>query len=222
MNIVFWSIIFLFVGAFWQIIDSTLGVRVFRIWYNLTHEEPLLPEVRRGFITKRGSKANTFWAFIGSSILCVAFVFQGDASSLIRLMLWLLGIPVIMLLFYFVGPGLKKMWKNRDTFFKKIDELEGGDANAKNQFKKIILSVRYYFSQALRSLARMYKRFVAKKSKAVEEASQVSSDDAEEAKITSTVPSTDSIRASVEATTQVQQAEDPREAIQRYTQGHKE
>ena len=111
MNIVFWSIIFFFVGAFWQIIDSILGVKVFRIWYNLTHKEPLMPEIRRGFITKRGSKANAFWAFIGSLVLCLLFVFQGDAGSLTKMMLWFLGIPVIMIGFYFGGPGLEKMWK---------------------------------------------------------------------------------------------------------------
>jgi len=123
MNIVFWSIIFFFVGAFWQIIDSILGVKVFRIWYNLTHKEPLMPEIRRGFITKRGSKANAFWAFIGSLVLCLLFVFQGDAGSLTKMMLWFLGIPVIMIGFYFGGPGLKKMWKKRDIFFEKFDGL---------------------------------------------------------------------------------------------------
>lgn len=222
MNVLFWSIIFLFIGAFWQIIDAVLGVKVYRVWYNLTHEVPLMPEIQRGFITKRGSKANAFWAFIGSSILCLLFVFRGDASSLIKMMLWLLGIPVIMIGFYFGGPGLKKMWKKRDTFFKKIDELESGDAVAKNQFKKILLRVRDYFSQQLRSLAGIYKKFFAKKSKVAEEASKLLSEDVKtssgEVQITTSPPPA----VPVEATTQTQHVEDPREVIRRYTQGHEQ
>jgi|SRR3989344_357369 len=222
MNIVFWSIIFFFVGAFWQIIDSILGVKVFRIWYNLTHKEPLMPEIRRGFITKRGSKANAFWAFIGSLVLCLLFVFQGDAGSLTKMMLWLLGIPVIMIGFYFGGPGLKKMWKKRDIFFEKIDEFESGDAVAKNQFRKILLKARDYFSQQLGSLAGMYKKFFAKKPKTAEEASKLSSEDVKtsigEVQVTTSPPPA----ISVEATIQAQRVEDPREVIRRYTKGHEE
>lgn len=215
MYILFWSTIFLFVGAFWQIIDARLGVVVYRLWYNITHEHPLPKEMRQGFIANRGSKAKTFWAFIGSSALCLAFVFNSDAGNFTKLILWLVGIPVIMIGFYIGGPYLRRLWQNRDAFFKRVDDLERGDPHTMDWLRKTILKVRTMVAGFFRTLAKIYEKLT--KSPVINTNGPDSSNVG--AKPPPSGPPPQTAHATVAA--EPEQPVDPRELIKRFTEGQK-
>lgn len=129
--IIFWMVMFTMLGAFWYIVDRLHGVRWYRRWYGLTHEDPLPPNVTVGFVYNRRSRHKVVMAAIVSTVQTfIALTSVESLNLLVELILWIVEIPMVMLGFA-IGPLVFKIWKRKDTMLDAIDDFEqshfGGD-----------------------------------------------------------------------------------------------
>jgi hypothetical protein len=122
----FWMVMFVLLGAFWYIVDRKYGVRWYRLWYRLTHEHPLPPEIVCGFVYNRRARHRSFMATLLSTVQTVVVIWSaGNPNLLIELILWIVEIPLTMVGFA-VGPLAFKIWGRKEELFDTIDDLEQG------------------------------------------------------------------------------------------------
>lgn len=122
----FWMVMFVLLGAFWYIVDRKYGVRWYRLWYRLTHEHPLPPEIVCGFVYNRRARHRSFMATLLSTLQTVVVIWSAENPNLlIELILWIVEIPLTMVGFA-VGPLGFKVWGRKEELFDTIDDLEQG------------------------------------------------------------------------------------------------
>jgi len=111
-------------GAFWYIVDRLHGVRWYRRWYRLTHEEPLPQNVTVGFVYNRRSRHKVVMATVVSTAqTLVALTSVESLNLLVELILWIVEIPMVMVGFA-IGPLVFRVWKRKDTMLDAIDDFE--------------------------------------------------------------------------------------------------
>ncbi|WOO41697.1 hypothetical protein [Rubellicoccus peritrichatus] len=122
--IVFWMIMFVILGAFWYIIDRRYGVKWYRLWYRLTHKDPLPDNIAVGFVYNRRSRHKAVMAAVLSTLQTfVALYSVQSLNLLVELVLWLVEIPMTMIGFM-IGPFAFKLWGRKDEMLDAIDDLE--------------------------------------------------------------------------------------------------
>lgn len=139
-------------GAVWYVIDRKFGVRWYKWWHDMTHEQPLPPEAARGFIFNKPTKVKAFAALVLSSFISVLSVYFADEKPLIELVLWFVAIPATMIGFL-LGPRIFPVWQKRDAIFDSVDKWERGEIDLTDKLKtktaEIGASVKEEFSEAV-------------------------------------------------------------------------
>ena len=123
--VIFWIIIFFFMGIKWAILDRYIGVKIYRFIYRMTHEHPLPASVERGFIYQQGTKRKLAMATILSTFQSVMALIYSDVNPLVELIMWGLEVPITMMGFY-SAPYVYRWWSKKDDLFEWFDDIESG------------------------------------------------------------------------------------------------
>lgn len=129
--IVFWMVFFVLLGAFWYVIDRRYGVKSYRIWFNLTHKDPLSDDIEAGFIYNRKTRHKVMMATLVSTVQTAMALFSIESINLlVELILWIVEVPMTMVGFL-IGPWAYKLWQGRGEVFDALDEINAkGEAKA--------------------------------------------------------------------------------------------
>ena len=115
---------FVILGAFWYVIDRRRGVKWYRIWYRLTHKDPLPSDITVGFIYNRRSRHKVVMATLLSTVQTfIALLSVESLNLLVELILWIVEIPMMMVGFA-IGPLVFKIWRRKDDMLDAVDDLE--------------------------------------------------------------------------------------------------
>lgn len=122
-------------GAVLYVIDRHIGTRVYRWWYNTTHKNELPANDEYGFIHQRKAhsrfSAALFIAFIQNA-LAVWGKFESSGSAV----LWFsLEIPILMVGFY-LGPFINRIWERKKIVLDEIDRLESKEITFGQEIKR--------------------------------------------------------------------------------------
>lgn len=131
-----WLFIFLVIGALWYVFDRRVGVRIYRWYYDMTHEHPLSQEQQQGFIFNRRAKPRFAAAIALSVVQSVIVVLAGGASPMAELLTFFLEVPVLMVGFY-LGPLADRLWRRKDRILETVDKLEDGKIDLKKEFQDV-------------------------------------------------------------------------------------
>ena len=134
-----------------------------------------------------------------------------------------------MIGFYFGGPNLIRLWRRRNAFFKKIDELERRDPKTMDWFRKTMLKAGTTVSGIFRALAKAYEKLFKKMPVTPKEAPGAEDNGPDPgrvgAKLPPSSPPPQAAHSAVETTEPMpdpaQAPEDPREMIRRFTEGQR-
>lgn len=130
-----WVFVFVVVGAFWYVVDKRLGVLVYRWWYAMTHKDPLPDGPPQGFIFNQQAKAR----FSAALTLCVVqsslAIFAAHVDPSREIISLFLEVPLLMLGFYF-GPWLDRLWQSKDEILDTVDKLESGEISIKGEIEE--------------------------------------------------------------------------------------
>jgi hypothetical protein len=132
-------------GAVLFIVDCKVGVRAYRWWYDLTHREPMPPDVEQGFIVNRKANARFTAATLvalAQSGIGVAF----GANPFTAMLLIALQVPVLMAGFY-LGPALRRLWQRKDPLLAVVDKIERGETSVGAEMKRATAKVSDAFGR---------------------------------------------------------------------------
>jgi hypothetical protein len=115
-------------------LDRRFGVRSYRWWYDMTHEQPLAEPMQHGFVFNKPTRVKAFVALVLSSIVSVISVYTAASNPLAELVLWVVTIPAMMIGFV-IGPHFYKLWQKRDKVFDTVDKWERGEIDLSDELK---------------------------------------------------------------------------------------
>lgn len=130
-----WFLVFVLCGAMVYVFDRTRGVRVYRWLYDMTHEQPLAADVSTGFVFHRSAQTRFTIAVIVSIFQSVAAVLERLSSVTHEILSVFVEVPCIMLGFY-LGPTLWRIWSRRDEVFNTVDKIEKGEISIKDEVQE--------------------------------------------------------------------------------------
>lgn len=133
--VIFWSIVFVSVGATWYNFDRRFGVKWYRSWYNMTHKEKLTIDKQIGFIYNRSTHSKAASAALVATIQSILVVRYMDVNLLASLIMWVIEIPLMMLGFY-LGPFAALLWQKKEKLFETVDKVESGHINVGAEVSK--------------------------------------------------------------------------------------
>ena len=136
-----WLLAFFFAGIVWYVLDRAYFVKPHRFVYNLFHRVPLPAEVEKGLIYHQSAGRKFLWALVISTVQSIAvlwYVGFAHFNPLVEFILWLVEIPA-MVLGMIVGPLIYGWWINRQKMYKKIDDIESGKLDLKEEATDAIL-----------------------------------------------------------------------------------
>lgn len=131
---VFRIVVAFVLGAGFYIVDRSVGVRLYRLWYNMTHEHRLPDEVVRGFVANRRVKIRVFWAVMLATFVTVLSFFNGPFYPLLEISLWAAA-ALAALIGVLIGPRLFALWQKRDNAFDAVDKWERGEVDLSDELK---------------------------------------------------------------------------------------
>ena len=123
-------------GALLYVIDARMGVRAYRWWYDLTHRDPLPADVERGFILNRKANARFSVAIVVALVQTWIALEMGWLDPFLAMLTVLLEVPVLMGGFY-LGPGLRNLWRRKDPLLAVVDQLESGETSIGAEMKRV-------------------------------------------------------------------------------------
>lgn len=126
-------LLFFIVGTMIYILDRSMK-GVYRWWYDMTHRDPL--EEDRGFIFNRRTRTKFTVATIITTIQTGLAIWLTETNLLTELILWPLSIPILVLGFY-TGPFIFRIWDRRAPVMDKLDELERGDTSIGHEIREL-------------------------------------------------------------------------------------
>ncbi len=133
--VIFWSIVFVGVGATWYNFDRRFGVKRYRSWYNLTHKDKLTSDKPIGFIYNRSTHSKAASAALIATIQSILVVRYMDVNLLASLIMWVIEIPLMMLGFY-LGPFAALLWQKKEKLFETVDRVESGHIKVGDEVSK--------------------------------------------------------------------------------------
>jgi len=123
-------------GALLYVIDARIGVRVYRWWYDLTHRDPLPSDVERGFILNRKANARFSVATVVALVQNWIALEMGWLDPFLAMLTVAIEVPVLMGGFY-LGPGLRNLWRRKDPLLDVVDQLESGETSIGAEMKRV-------------------------------------------------------------------------------------
>jgi hypothetical protein len=151
-NDVFYLLIFAFLGAVWFNLDAAFGAGVYGWWFSMTHKDKLPPGVRQGYIYERKAKTRFYAAIALASAEYLLFAHWMSFGPLAKLSVWVFGIVATFVGFY-LGPVLHVIWRKKDAVLEKIDEVESGRVNLKDEARETVNDLRREVQGALSGAA---------------------------------------------------------------------
>lgn len=150
--VIFRLMVALVLGTIVYIIDYRFGAPLNRWWYGMTHEHPLPPGDRRGFLHGRTTRSRVVCATLVSGFVSILGIIYADYNPLAELLLWLLSIPVFVAAFM-IGPRTSALWGKREGVYEAVDKWERGEIDLTDQIKtrssEIAAGVRNTLSETL-------------------------------------------------------------------------
>lgn len=131
-----WFLVFVLAGAVFYVADRLRGVRIYRWIYDMTHQHPLPKDIARGFIYNRKANARFALAVIISGLQSVIAVMDGISSTSNEILSLFIEVPCLMIGFYF-GPAIYKIWERREAVFDSVDKLESGELSLKKEVHEL-------------------------------------------------------------------------------------
>lgn len=126
VEVLSWLLVLLFAGAVIYSVDRRVGVKLFRVWYRLTHRDPLPDGVETGFVYGQKAQARFTVAFAMACVQTGVLLTTRDLNPFIELVTFFAEIPVVMAGFY-LGPYLDLAWARKDNFLATVDKVEQGE-----------------------------------------------------------------------------------------------
>ena len=131
-----WFLVFMLCGAVLYIFDRSRGVKIWRWFYDMTHEHPLDAGKEFGFIYNRPAR-NRFTIAVILSLLQSGCAIMEGASSLTNEILSIFAeVPCLMFGFY-LGPTFFRIWARREKVFDTVDQLEKGEISLKKEVQEV-------------------------------------------------------------------------------------
>lgn len=143
-----WFLVFLLCGGMLYIVDRSTGVRVRRWFYDMTHEHPRSDGQEFGFIYNRPARNRFTCAVFLSVLQSVCAVTEGVSSLTNEILSVFAEVPCLMLGFYF-GPLLYRVWSRREKVFDTVDQIERGDISLKEEFQEVSQKALHQVKEAL-------------------------------------------------------------------------
>lgn len=139
------TLMYLLLGALWHVIDRAIGVSVYRWYYAMTHETPLAADEKKGFICQRRARAR-FAAAVALALFHSVLLMRYAAFPAIdTLVSFFIQVPILMMGFY-LGPLVQRIWKGKEEVFEAVDKLEQGEISVKDEIsgvsEKAVTAVR--------------------------------------------------------------------------------
>jgi len=122
-------------GALLYVIDARVGVRAYRWWYDLTHRDPLPSDVERGFLLNRKANARFTVATVVALVQNWIALEAGWLDPFTAMLTLALEVPVLMGGFY-LGPGLRSLWRRKDPLLDVVDQIESGETSIGAEVKR--------------------------------------------------------------------------------------
>jgi hypothetical protein len=123
-------------GALLYVIDARVGMRAYRWWYDLTHRDPLPPDVERGFILNRKANARFSVATVVALVQNWIALEMGWLDPFLAMLTVAIEVPVLMGGFY-LGPGLRNLWRRKDPLLAVVDQIESGETSIGAEMKRV-------------------------------------------------------------------------------------
>ncbi|MFN8390683.1 MAG: hypothetical protein U0136_10370 [Bdellovibrionota bacterium] len=131
-----WFLVLTLVGAGLYVFDRIKGVKIYRWWYDMTHEHPLPADVEKGFLYNRKSQSRFALAIVLSLVQSAIALFHEASTLPQELLSMLIEIPCLMFGFY-LGPTLYRVWARREKVFETVDQIESGKISIQNEVKEM-------------------------------------------------------------------------------------
>ncbi len=131
-----WFLVLTIVGAGLYVFDRRQGVRLYRWWYDMTHEHPLPADVEGGFLYNRKAQSRFAFAVVLASAQSALALFYEASTLPQELLSLLIEVPCLMFGFY-LGPTVYRLWQRREKVFDTVDQIESGKISIQNEVKEI-------------------------------------------------------------------------------------
>lgn len=131
MNILLHILAFFVLGVVVYYIDSRVGLKIHRSWYNLTHKYPLPEHIHKGMIIRQPFFQRLIIAalIVGAEVFISGYL--GAASVLVDVLLGVAGLVGMILGFYFAGSILKIVPGTVGKAVDYLEKVESGETNIK-------------------------------------------------------------------------------------------
>jgi uncharacterized protein with PIN domain len=156
----FYILIFMFLGAVWYNLDAAFGASVHDRWFSMTHKGGTQPTARCGFIYKRKAKARFYAALFLTIAGYLLLSYWMAFGPLAKLSVGACGLVATFVGFY-LGPALHVLWRKKDLVLDQIDRVESGETDVAATVKTAAADLRTEIEEALGGKAERLRDAVA-------------------------------------------------------------
>ncbi len=130
MDLIIQIALFFLLGVLVYYADGVMGTGLYRLWYNMTHKDPLSSGVTLGFLHNRSARVRLIWALtITVIVTAVSMIFGNFFSETTRVLLNLLALLVGVSAGFLVAPiVLKRVPGQVSKVIDYADQAEKGDS----------------------------------------------------------------------------------------------
>ena len=132
-NLLWWSLIFMMIGASAYVTDCKLGVKLYtkiQKWWKPPIEG--VPLVERGFIYNRSNKTRWKYAAILSGIWIVIMIGWRHEDPRTEIIVMFV-LPFSTFIGFLIGPLYLRFKQTREELLTKLDEVESGKINLRKE-----------------------------------------------------------------------------------------
>lgn len=138
MDLLVQILLFFVLGLALFALDAWAGVGLYRVWYGMTHKEPLAPDQRRGFLVHRKASVRMAWALGIAGVIALISVrygsfFQDSTRVTLTLLAMLVGLGLGLLAAPTVLARLPGMLNGASDY---VDAVERGDRRPGEDLRK--------------------------------------------------------------------------------------
>ena len=156
----FYILIFMFLGAVWYNLDAAFGASIHDWWFSMTHKGGVQPTARCGFIYKRKAKARFYAALLLTAAGYLLLSHWMAFGPLAKLSVAACGLVATFVGFY-LGPALHVLWRKKDLVLDQIDKVESGEVDVAATVKTAAANLRDEVEEALGGKAERLRDAVA-------------------------------------------------------------
>lgn len=127
MDLLLQIALFLLLGVVLHFLDGLAGTALYRLWYNMTHKDPLLAGERRGFLQQQPLRVRLYWALALTILAALAVLssgsfFQDTTRILLNLLAMLVGLSAGFLLAPGILAALPDKWNKASRYLEETEK----------------------------------------------------------------------------------------------------